>query len=133
MNKALVENNIPAAAEFFVRSWYDGPLRNVSELDSAKRKKVTRMVEETLRNHKRTHWPRFKENSSINHLGQVQIPVCIIEGMKDNRVISLNCDTLSSILSNSKRIVIDNAAHMPNLDNSEEFNCIIKDFIQKSN
>jgi 3-oxoadipate enol-lactonase len=130
---ALVgQKDTALAAEYFIRTWFDGPFRKSSQTDTAERKMAVSMATSTMRIHKLSHWPRFAENPATGRLGNIQAPVLIIQGELDNQTIKLNCDTLQASIPHVQRYLIKGVAHMPNMERPEEFNNALIGFLSQN-
>lgn len=64
-------------------------------------------------------------------LNEVAAPTLVIVGELDLPHFQENADTLSSGISGAKRITISGAGHMSNMENPEEFNEILTEFLSK--
>ncbi|HYM92670.1 MAG TPA: alpha/beta hydrolase [Chitinophagaceae bacterium] len=119
------------AAEYFIRSWFDGPYRSPEQTDTAARKKALAMATETMKTHKFLHWTRLAEPPAIQRLKKITAPTLIIIAEKDNYRISKNAEALKNGIANSKIVTIRNAAHLVSLEKPEEFNKTFLEFIKK--
>jgi 3-oxoadipate enol-lactonase len=132
MDDAVVKKKDTAlAAEYFIRSWFDGPFRLPEQTDTAIRKRVLTMAISTMKTHQFMHWARFAQPRAIGRLEKITAPTLIIIAEKDNFHISKNAEALKRGITNSKMVTISNAAHLVNLEKPEEFNKIFLDFIRK--
>jgi 3-oxoadipate enol-lactonase len=132
MDDAVVKRKDTAlAAEYFIRSWFDGPFRSPEQTDAAIRKRALAIATSTMKTHQFMHWARFAQPRAIGRLEKITAPTLIIIAEKDNYRISKNADALNKGITNSKIVIISNAAHLVNLEKPEEFNKIFLEFIRK--
>ena len=62
-------------------------------------------------------------------LGQINIPALVIHGAHD-QIIALNeSESMASGVKNSRLEIIPDAGHLPNLEQPENFNSIVSDFL----
>jgi len=119
------------AAEYFIRSWFDGPYRLPTQTDTIARKKALMMATATLKTHKFLHWTRLAEPPASQRLNSIAAPTLIIIAEKDNYRISKNAEALKNGISQSKIVTINSVAHLPNLEKPVEFNGIFLGFIKE--
>lgn len=132
MDDAVIKKKDTAlAAEYFIRSWFDGPFRSLEQTDTALRKKVLAIATTTMKTHQFMHWTRFAEPRAIQRLKNIIAPTLIIIAEKDNYHITKNAEALKMGITNSKIVTISNAAHLVNLEKPKEFNKIFLEFIGK--
>ena len=62
-------------------------------------------------------------------LPEIDIPTLVIVGREDEFTPVARAEELQSHLQNCKLVVIDNAGHMPNLEQPEQFNKVVFDFL----
>lgn len=131
MKAIETDRDIVMAAEYFIRSWFDGPYREASETDTTERRKALAMAMSTLKNHNLLlHWPRFAEPPAIGRLKNISSPTLIIVTDKDNYRISKHAEVLKADIPRSKITIINNVAHMPNMEKPAEFNRIFLEFLK---
>jgi len=126
---AIENHDTALAAEYFIRTWFDGPYRQPSETDTVERKKALDMAIATLKNHKLLHWVRFAESPAIQRLKNISCPALIIVAEKDNYRISKNAEALDAGIPSARIVTIKNTAHMPNMEKPAEFNKLFLDFL----
>ena len=117
------------AAEYFVRSWFDGPVRKPADTDTAARAKALKMAIATMKTHRLSYWTRFAEPPAVTMLNKIAANTLIIVGEKDNYRIFVNSDTLQAYIPHTSRIVIPGTAHMMNMEKPVEFNNAVRKFI----
>lgn len=60
----------------------------------------------------------------------VKAPTLIVWGKYDELANPANADRLEKTIPGSKKIVIDNCGHMPQLEKADEFNRIVREFLE---
>jgi pimeloyl-ACP methyl ester carboxylesterase len=66
---------------------------------------------------------------AIERLGEVTAPTLIVLGDKDVPTVFDAADALMKSLPHVRKVVIDDAAHLPNLEHPEEFNRLVLEFL----
>lgn len=66
---------------------------------------------------------------AAERLGEVRIPTLVILGERDAPVIAAIGEKLANGISGAKKVVIQDADHLPNMRNPEEFNRVVLDFL----
>lgn len=124
------DHDTAMAAEYFIRCWFDGPHRNPEETDTTERKKAVAMAVATMKTHKLLHWARYAEPVAEQRLKNISSPALIIIADKDNYRISKNAEALKAAIPNARIMIINNAAHMPNMERPAEFNKLFLAFLK---
>jgi pimeloyl-ACP methyl ester carboxylesterase len=65
-------------------------------------------------------------------LSSLDLPTLVIHGADDQLVSTTEAEILAKHLPKGKLHIIENAGHLPNMEQSEQFNKIIRDFILNS-
>ena len=60
----------------------------------------------------------------------VKAPTLIVWGKYDELVSASNADRLEKAIPGSKKIIIDNCGHLPQLEKASEFNQLVREFLQ---
>jgi 3-oxoadipate enol-lactonase len=132
MEDAIVNKKDTAlGAEYFVRSWYDGPDRKPAETDTIERAEVFNMALANMRSHRLQYWTRFAEPPAIAFLKNIKAPTLIICGEQDQYRIFKNKDTLTAAIPHTQTVMIPGTAHMSNMEKPLEFDKALKDFLMK--
>ncbi len=67
-----------------------------------------------------------------NDLAQIKAPTLIIQGEKDETVPMWHAEQLKSWIPGSRFVVMKGASHMTPVDNPDEFNTLVLDFLTKT-
>ncbi|GAC1673131.1 MAG: alpha/beta hydrolase [Candidatus Dormibacteraceae bacterium] len=112
-----------------VRLWVDGPRRPEGSAPPAVRDLVLDMNERTLH----TDWASAKHQSldppAVARLGEIRAPTLVIVGDQDLPHAFANADVIASRVPDARKVIIKDAAHLPNMEHPEEFNRIVLDFL----
>lgn len=128
----LEKKDTAAAAEVFIRYWYDGPYRKPGEVDSAQRQWMYEKTYGTMIAHRVRGWPQFAKPPAVIRIDSIRVPALILAGDKDMRYILDAAEVLDQRIPKSRRVIIPGVAHMMNLEKPEEFNRVVESFL-KSN
>ncbi len=63
-------------------------------------------------------------------LPQINIPTLVVVGREDEFTPVAKAEELKKNIQNAKLVIIEKAGHMPNLEQPEEFNNIVLDFLE---
>lgn len=114
-----------------VRLWVDGPRRPEGSAPAAVRDLVLDMNGRTLR----TDWASAKhlalDPPAIERLGEISAPTLVIVGDQDLPHAFANADVIASRVPDARKVIIKDAAHLPNLERPEEFNRVLLDFLKQ--
>lgn len=69
------------------------------------------------------------ETPAFNHLESLTIPVLIIVGSHDTPFSLAAADYMKEKIPNAKKIIIEDAAHLPNMDQPLEFHRVVENFL----
>jgi 3-oxoadipate enol-lactonase len=109
--------------------WLDGPYRPKGYVSG----EIRGLFLEMNRKNVTVDWslaPTTKlQPRAAQRLGDVTAPTLIIVGDKDVAPILEVSDLLVSSIRGARKAVIEDAAHLPNLEHPEEFNRLVLDFL----
>jgi 3-oxoadipate enol-lactonase len=112
-----------------VRLWVDGPRRPEGSAPAAVRELVLDMNGRSLH----TDWASAESQSldppAITRLSEISAPTLVIVGDQDLPHASANAELIISNVAGAHKVVIKDAAHLPNLEQPEEFNRVVLDFL----
>jgi pimeloyl-ACP methyl ester carboxylesterase len=67
---------------------------------------------------------------AFDHLTDLKIPVLIIVGAHDTPYILAAADYMVERIPSAQKVLIEDAAHLPNMDQPEEFQAIVTNFLE---
>jgi 3-oxoadipate enol-lactonase len=112
-----------------VRLWVDGPRRREGSAPATVRELVLDMNGRSLH----TDWSAAEnrpiEHPAITRLSEIAAPTLVIVGDHDLPHCIANADLITSKVAGSRKVIIENAAHLPSLERPEEFNRVLLDFL----
>jgi len=116
-----------------VRTWTDGPRRTPEQVNAQARSRITAMLTQHIQRHgdflaHEQHMLSL-EPAAVNRLAEVNVPTLIVVGDEDTPYALEIADTLEQGIADAKKVVIAGTAHHPNMENPEEFNRVVLDFL----
>jgi pimeloyl-ACP methyl ester carboxylesterase len=67
---------------------------------------------------------------STTYLSKIDVPTLIVHGKQDQLIPPSEAEVMAAAIKGSQLHLIDNAGHLPNLEQPEEFNRIVFDFLK---
>jgi pimeloyl-ACP methyl ester carboxylesterase len=128
---ALFETgDLAQAVELEVRLWVDGPHRQPDQVDTA----IRELVREMDTNIFKLDNPNAKmlqlEPPIPARLNEINVPPFVIVGDGDVSDIVRNARDLSAGIANAKLVTMPGLAHMLNMEQPEDFNRLVLDFLR---
>lgn len=129
--KAFAAGNLDLVAEIETQIWFDGAGRTPEQVDQAMRKLVYDMDRLALSHEVRQLGKRLPdtETPAVDRLKDLDIPVLVIVGSHDTPYMLAAADYMAEKIKLARKVIVEDAAHLPNMDRPEEFQRIVKDFL----
>jgi pimeloyl-ACP methyl ester carboxylesterase len=125
--------DLQAATELNMRMWLDGPQRSADQVDPQVREAVAAMQLHAFQ------MPEPEKAAVINldppaihRLDEIQVPSLIIAGTLDVPAIVSHAQSLAQAISGSQLELIDEAAHLPSMEQPALFNEKVQQFMAHS-
>ncbi len=133
MVDACEQGDMDQAAELATRLWFDGPQRQPEQMDAALRQQVKAMVGAALIDNP----PNFAganaaAQPAMPRLHELTMPTLVVVGAQDDPTVQQASIQLADSIAGAERTVIDNTAHLPNLERPDEFYGVVLDFLQRT-
>ena len=130
--KAFEAGNLDLVAEIETQIWFDGMNRTPEQVNPAMRKLLYEMdrlalsyeIKQLGKRQPNTQIPAF------DCLGDLSIPVLVIVGAHDTAYTLAAADYMTEKIQSARKVIIADAAHLPNMDQPHEFQGIVKDFLE---
>jgi pimeloyl-ACP methyl ester carboxylesterase len=129
LTAAFQSGGLPDAIEVFARYWCDGPEREPSEVEPAVRGKVLAMLEGSGERWRYWQLSQQLDPPAIGRLGEIGVPTLAILGSIDMPEIISIVDLIAQQVPGARKVVIPDVAHMVNLEEPEEFNELVLEFL----
>ena len=130
--KAYDAGDLDLVAELETQIWFDGTDRTPQQINQAMRKLAYEMNRKVLDYEARGLGKRLPntEIPAFDRLTDLHIPVLIIVGAHDTPYILAAADYMIEKLPSARKATIENAAHLPNMDQPDEFQIIVTNFLE---
>jgi pimeloyl-ACP methyl ester carboxylesterase len=131
--KAWHAGDIDLLAEIETQIWFDGAGRSPEQVNREMRRLLYEMNHKALTNEKKGLGKRLPntETPAVERLSELRMPVLVIVGEHDTPYILAAADYMKENLPSVKKVVIADAAHLPNMDQPERFQDIVASFLQE--
>ncbi len=128
---AAAARDFERANELEMRIWVDGSNRAPEQVRPGVRERVAEMNMASLR---RTDEQEQAQQQRLDppaagRLGEIAAPTLVIVGDRDVPDIQRIADVLEQGIPGARKVVMTNAAHVPNMEWPDEFNRIVLDFL----
>ncbi|HJQ14746.1 MAG TPA: alpha/beta hydrolase [Anaerolineales bacterium] len=130
--KAFEAGDLDLVGEIETQIWFDGSGRTPDQVNQAMRKLVYGMNRQALAHEVKNLGKRLPNTQTpvFDRLGDLKIPVLIVVGRHDTPYILAAADYMVERIPSAKKVVIEDAAHLPNLDHPDEFQAHVENFLE---
>lgn len=130
---AFKAGDLERAAEKEVEIWVDGVSRTSQEVDPDVRELVYKMNVKALQNEAAAvdAQESLLNPNAADDLESLEVPTLVIIGELDQQPMQIAADEMASRLPSAKKVVIKDAAHLPNLEHPDEFTKVLRDWLKK--
>lgn len=129
--KAFESGDLDLLAEIETQIWFDGMGRTPEQVNAAMRKLLYEMNRLALSHEVKGLGKRLPnaETPAFDRLERLGMPVLIIVGLHDMPYILAAADYMKEKIKSADKITIEDAAHLPNMDQPQEFQNIVEQFL----
>ena len=133
VEKAFEAGDLDLVSELETQIWFDGMGRTPQQVNQAMRKLLYDMNRQALAHEVKQLGKRLPNAPvpAFEHIAELKIPVLIVVGTYDTPYILAAADYMVEGIPSAQKVVIEDAAHLPNMDHPEEFQVHIKQFLDK--
>ena len=130
--KAFEAGDLDLVCEIETQIWFDGAGRTPEQVDQGMRKLLYEMNRQALAHEAKQLGKRLPNTQSpaFDHLGDLHIPVLIIVGAHDTPYILAAADYMVERIPSAQKVIIEDAAHLPNMDHPDEFRTHVANFLE---
>ena len=131
--KAFEAGDLDLVAEIETQIWFDGMGRSAAQVDQPMRKLVYEMDRNVLTHESRGLGKRTPDivGSAAERLSEVRVPVLVIVGAHDTPYIQAAADYMVANLPSARKVTVEDAAHLPNMDHPEKFQRVVATFLEE--
>jgi pimeloyl-ACP methyl ester carboxylesterase len=130
--KAYEAGDLDLLAELETQIWFDGTDRTPDQVNQEMRSLAYEMNRNALSLEAR-NFGKCLPNTEIpafDRLSDLHLPVLVIVGAQDTPYILAAADYMLEKLPLARKVMIDDAAHLPNMEHPGEFQTIIEEFLE---
>lgn len=130
--KAFEAGDLDLVCEIETQIWFDGSGRTPEQVHQGMRKLLYEMNRQALAHEAKQLGKRIPNSQipAFDRLGDLKIPVLIIVGTHDTPYILASADYMVARIPSARKVVIEDAAHLPNMDHPDEFQAIVTNFLE---
>ena len=130
--KAFEAGDLDLVCEIETQIWFDGAGRTPEQVNQGMRKLLYEMNHQALAHEAKQLGKRIPNSQvpAFDRLGDLKIPVLIIVGAHDTPYILAAADYMVERIPSARKVVIEDAAHLPNMDHPDEFQAHVANFLK---
>lgn len=129
--EAWKTKDIEKTAELETQIFFDGVARTPDQVDATARAKAVEMNRIAL-THQAKELGQHKaplQPPAAQRLNELNIPVLAIVGEYDEPYVHIAGDYMEQHIANCRKVIMPNTAHLPSLEHPQEFNRILREFL----
>ncbi|MCI0710441.1 MAG: alpha/beta hydrolase [Chloroflexi bacterium] len=129
--KAYEAGNWDLLAEIETQIWFDGSGRSPEDVNQAMRKLAYDMNRNALTHEAKQLGKRLPDTQTpaAERLSDLNIPVLVIVGEHDTSYILTAADYMVENIASARKMVMEDAAHLPNMDHPQAFRQAVEAFL----
>ena len=132
VEKAFEAGDLDRVAELEMQIWFDGIGRTPEQVNPAMRKLAYEMNRQALSHEVKGLGKRLPNTQApaFDRLGDLKIPVLVIVGAHDTPYILAAADYMIEKIPSARKVTIQDAAHLANMDQPDEFQAAVANFMK---
>jgi pimeloyl-ACP methyl ester carboxylesterase len=130
--KAFEAGDLDLVAEIETQIWFDGMGRTPQQVNPTMRELLYEMNRIALSHEVKQLGKRLPNTKTpaVERLKDIDVPVLIVVGSHDTPYILAAADYMKENIRAARKVTIEDAAHLPNMDQPHEFDGIVQDFLK---
>ncbi|MEZ4671116.1 MAG: alpha/beta hydrolase [Anaerolineae bacterium] len=132
---ALQQGDEVLASELQMRIWIDGGQRQPEQVDPQVRQRAAIMTRIPIARRTTLIVDSQQVNPltppAVNRLDEINCPTLIVAGALDHPEVLRAAEVMTAEIKSAKKIIVPNAAHIPNMEQPTIFNESVFGFLQK--
>jgi len=132
LKQAVEVANFDKAADLGLQIWLAGENRPLEQVNEQLREQVRILIKTMFENE--VHSRGKEEKSDMNAmtlLADIKTPTFILIGREDMEDLVEVAEHMVSVMPNAKMTIMENTAHLPNMERPTEFNKLLDDFLNQ--
>jgi pimeloyl-ACP methyl ester carboxylesterase len=132
VEKAFEAGDLDQVAELETQIWFDGSGRSPEQVNQAMRSLAYEMNRRALDYETKELGKRLPntETPAFDRLPNLDVPVLVIVGAHDTPYILAAADYMVEKIPSARKVQVEDAAHLPNMDHPHEFQTIVRTFLE---
>ncbi|HAE59720.1 MAG TPA: alpha/beta hydrolase [Anaerolineae bacterium] len=132
VEKAFNAGDLDLVSELETQIWFDGVGRTPEQVNQPMRKLLFEMNRQALAYEVMQLGKRLPNTQvpASGRLADLRIPVLVIVGVHDTAYTLAAADYMAEKIESARKVTIEDAAHLPNMDHPEKFRQILEIFLQ---
>lgn len=131
LDSAFINKIDSVTAEAFTRAWCDGPFRSPADVNSDVRHYIKSTTYFNLTKHDEDSWLKFSNSTGADRAHAITVKTLVIYADKDVPFVNTVAEWYRKTIPDATKIEIKNAAHMLNMEQPEEFNRVVSEFLRR--
>lgn len=129
--KAYQAGDLDRVAELETQIWFDGMGRTPAQVNQAMRQLAYEMNRNALDKEAKGLGKRLPDTDfpAVERLNELHMPVLVIAGTQDTPYILAAASYMEEKIPSAQKVIIEDAAHLPNMDHPAEFQQIVTRFL----
>jgi 2-hydroxy-6-oxonona-2,4-dienedioate hydrolase len=129
--KAYQAGDLDLVAELETQIWFDGMGRTPAQVNQAMRQLAYQMNRKALSHEAKGLGKRLPDTQipAAERLSELHIPVLVIVGSHDTPYILAAASYMMEKIPSAQKVIIEDAAHLPNMDHPSQFQQIVTGFL----
>jgi pimeloyl-ACP methyl ester carboxylesterase len=131
--KAFEAGDLDLVCEIETQIWFDGMGRNPEQVNQTMRKLLYEMNRQALAHEVKQLGKRLpnSQTPAFDRLSNLKLPVLIMVGEHDTPYVLAAADYMVERIPSAQKVIIEDAAHLPNMDHPDEFQTIVTNFLER--
>ena len=133
VGEAMQKGDIERVADLGTQLWFVGINRTKDQVDAASFEKAREMIYQAFT---RTGSGLGEEKGirppAVKRLDEVKVPTLVIVGTEDHPAVQEMDDLIAKEVPGARKVVMENAAHLPSLEHPEHYTRIVAGFLDDS-
>lgn len=133
MIAAMQQGDLKRASELQIRLWVDGMFRQPEQVNPSVRQRAAEMNWIPVQNGTwvvaDTQPVNPLDPPAVGRLSEIRVPTLIMAGALDHPELLRAADVMASAIKGARKIILPDAAHVPNMEKPAEFNRAVLDFL----
>lgn len=129
--RAYKEGDLDRVAEIETQIWFDGMGRSPAQVSQRMRRLAYKMNRTALNHEAKGLGKRMPDVKSpaAGRLATLELPVLVVVGAQDIPYILAAADHVVGIIRSARKVVLEDAAHLCNMDQPEAFQRTVRGFL----